>query len=181
MVKNAADFWFDVGPDGRLIYLGPEGQVLTFDPQSDKTQTHGTLPPGEKCEVLRWSPEGDSAAYMVRASGENDPNAGLWVTDFKTPPRQVFRGWVVWYARGPNSKIYLLEGKPDLNGVLWKVGWNGKGLALIARPVSLTHSYWVQPAQNAQDFFGISPDGRHLAMTAQSVLQANIGMIENVP
>jgi hypothetical protein len=117
---------------------------------------------------------------MVRASGENDPQAGLWVTDFKNEPRQIFRGWVVWYARGPNREIYLLEGKPDLNGVLWKVGWDGRGLASIPMPVPLAHSYYVQPGQNDTNFFDVSPDGRHLALTTESVLEANIGMIENV-
>jgi hypothetical protein len=28
--------------------------------------------------------------------------------------------------------------------------------------------------------FDISPDGRHLAFTSQQVLQANIGMLENI-
>jgi hypothetical protein len=47
-------------------------------------------------------------------------------------------------------------------------------------PVPLFHSYYVQPGQNDQNFFDVSPDGRQLALTTESVLQANIGMIENV-
>jgi hypothetical protein len=102
------------------------------------------------------------------------------VTDFKNPPRQVFSGWVVLFAPGSHGEIYLLEGKPDLNGVLWKIGRNGKGLTRTPMPVPLTHSYFVQPGQNPRDYFDVSPDGRHVALTTQSVLQANIGMIENV-
>jgi Tol biopolymer transport system component len=182
LVENDKDgaYLFDLGRDGRLIYKGVNNQVLAFDLQNHKTQTLGTLPAGEEHRVLRFSPDGRSVAYMVKASGENDPKAGLWVTDFKNEPRQIFRGWVVWYARGPNREIYLLEGKPDLNGVLWKVGWDGRDLARIPMPVPLFHSYYVQPGQNDQNFFDVSPDGRQLALTTESVLQANIGMIENV-
>jgi Tol biopolymer transport system component/DNA-binding winged helix-turn-helix (wHTH) protein len=179
LVKNI-EGPFDVGPEGRLIYEGPKGQVMAFDPENNKTVTLGTIPASHQFGELRWAPDGRSFAYMVSPDRENDPNAGLWVSDFKQPPRQVFRGWVVWYGRGPDSEIYLLEGKADLNGVLWKVGWDGKGLTRTPVPVPLTHSDWVQPGQNPQDFFDVSPDGRHVALTTQSVLQANIGMIENV-
>ena len=34
--------------------------------------------------------------------------------------------------------------------------------------------------QNNSNFLDVSPDGRHLALTTESVLEANIGMIENV-
>ncbi len=181
LVKNEVqDLWFDVGLDGRLIYQNVKRQVLAFDPQNNKRLTIGTLPGGDMRSLLRLSPDGRSVAYTVRASGENDPKAGLWVTDFKNEPRQIFRGWVVWFARGPNRDVYLLEGKPDLNGVLWKVGWDGRGLSRIPMPVPLIHSYYVLPGQNDQNFFDVSPDGRRLAMTTESVLEANIGMIENV-
>ena len=41
----------------------------------------------------------------------------------------------------------------------------------------MIHSYWVDPAQNPQDRFDVSVDGRYLAFEKQSVLSANIGMI----
>src|SRR5437763_1835601 len=78
-----------------------------------------------------------SVAYVVLPSKENDSSAGLWVDDFKSAPRQVFRGWVLWFARGPGNEIYILEGKPDLNAVLWKVGWNGQGLARTSASIPL--------------------------------------------
>ena len=100
--------------------------------------------------------------------------------DFKNPRRQVFRGWVVWYTRGAKDQIYLLEGKPDLNGVLWQVGWNGQGLTRGTATIPLLHSYWPLIEREAQDYFDISPDGQHVAFDMQPVLQANIGMIESV-
>jgi len=33
-----------------------------------------------------------------------------------SPPRQIFRGWVTWFARGPNNDIYVIQGQADLNG-----------------------------------------------------------------
>jgi Tol biopolymer transport system component len=180
ILKNATDRFFDVGPDGRLLFRGAKDQVKTFDLRDNKTETLAALPGSEKWWLLRWSPDGRSIAYVVDASREDDPNAGLWVDDFKSLPRQIFRGWVVWYARGPAKEIYVVAGKPDLKGVLWKVGWRGQGLNRIPTPIPRIYSYWVTPGWNTQDYFDVSPDGRHLAFETQTVLQANIGMIENV-
>jgi hypothetical protein len=102
------------------------------------------------------------------------------VDDFKNPPRQIFRGWVTWYARGPRSDIYLLEGKPDLNCALWKVGWNGQGLTRTSATIPSIYSYWIELLRDSQNFFDVFPDGRHVAFNAQGVSQANIGMIENI-
>ena len=179
-LKNLADVYFDVGPDGRLLFRNSKGQVEIFDPRDKKTETHDTLHPSALSEALRWSPDGQSIAYVVPASREGDAAAGLWVDDFKGAPRQVFRGWVYAYARGPHDEIYLIEGKPDLNGVLWKLGWNGQGLGQTSTIIRMIDSYWVEPGQNSGDDFGVSPDGRHLAFDLQTVLGANFGMIENV-
>jgi Tol biopolymer transport system component len=174
------DLYFDVGPDQRLLFRGSGGKIETYDPSNHKAQTLATPPGSEKWWLLRCSPDGRSIAYIVNPNQEIDPNAGLWVDDFKSPPRQIFRGWVDWYARGPKGEIYVLEGKPDLNGVLWKVGWDGHGLTRTSSTVHLVNSYWTRATQSSQDFFDVSPDGRHLAFETQGVLQANIGMIENV-
>ena len=85
-----------------------------------------------------------------------------------------------WYTRGPNHEVYVLEGKPDLNGVIWKVGWDGKGLERTSVTVAMVHSYWVDPSQDPQGYFDVSPDGRHVAVENQSVLSANIGKIHGV-
>jgi Tol biopolymer transport system component len=180
VLTNAADIDFDVGAQGRLLFRSFGSEIQSFDPSDDKMQTLASRPSRGKWRRLRWSPDGQSAAFLVEPGREDDPNAGLWVDDFKTPPRQVFRGWVAGYARGPGDEIYLLEGKPDLNGVLWKVGWSGQGLARTSTTIRLIHSYWIQLAGDSQNFLDVSPDGRHVAVNAQGVLQANIGMIENV-
>ena len=167
----------DVGPDGRLLFTGPQGQPQVFDPRDNKTETLGTVPPGGL--FFFWSPDGRSIAYMSYPKRENDPNAGIWVDDFKSAPRQVFHGWAVYYARGTQKELYVLEGKPDLNGILWKVGWDGKGLARTSTIIRIPYiyNYKVGPPVN---FFDVSPDGNRVAFGTQEVLESNIGMIENV-
>jgi len=108
---------------------------------------------------------------------EDDPNAGLWVYDHNKPPREIFRGWITWYARGPKDQIYFIQGKADTKGVLWKVDWSGHGLTRVPISIPLAFHYWFDSPFTQ---FDISPDGRHLAFNAQEVLQANIGMLENI-
>jgi Tol biopolymer transport system component len=180
ILKNAPDRNFDVGLQGRLLFRSSGGEIQSFDPSNNQTQTLATLPASGDWGVLRWSPDGRSVAYIVDASREDDPNAGLWVDDCKTAPRQVFRGWVDSYARGPGNEIYFLEGKPDLNGVLWKVGWNGQDLTRTSTTIRFVYSYWIQLVRDSQEFVAVSPDRRHVAVNVQGVLQANIGMIENI-
>jgi len=180
IVKNVQDLYFDVGPEGRPLFKGSGGRIQSYDPANNKMQTLSALPAAVKWWLPRWSPDGQSIAYIVNPSKENDSNAGLWVNDFKSPPHKVFRGWVLWYAGGSKDGIYLLQGKPDLNGVLWKVGWNGQGLTRSSITIRSGYSYWSRVQSISQDNFDVSPDGRHIAFNAQGVLQANIGMIENV-
>ncbi len=179
-VKILADAYFDVGPDGRLLFRNLKDQVEIFDPRDNKTETYDIPQASTGRESLHWSPDGHSIAYVVAASRENDPAAGLWVDDFKNPPRQVFRGWVDSCARGSDGEMYFIEGKPDLSGVLWKVGWNGQGLERTAATIPMIQDYMQDPARAPGDYFGVSPDGRHVAFMTQTVLGANIGMIQNV-
>jgi len=180
ILKGEEDLNGDVGPDGGLVLRGSEGKIQTFDPTSNKMQTLATIPLKQNWGILRWSPDGKLVAFRVNPSKENDPDAGLWVDDFKGPPRQIFRGWVLWFASGPKGEIFVLEAHPNLRGVFWKVGWNGQGLTRTSTAVPLIYSYWsVSPEEN-NDYFDVSPDGHHLAYNPQGVQQANIGMIENV-
>jgi len=180
IMQNATDRDFDVGPQGQLLFRSSGREIQSFDPSNNQTKTLATLPAGENWRTFRWSPDGNSVAYIVDASREDDPQAGLWVNDFKNPPRQIYRGWVDAYTRGSGNEIYFLEGRPDLNGVLWKVGWKGEGLTRTSANIRLIHSYWIQLVRDTAEFFDVSPDGRYVAANAQGVLQANIGMIENV-
>jgi hypothetical protein len=104
---------------------------------------------------------------------------GLWVTDFKTPPRQIFRGWVCWFAVDALDNVFILKGNADLNGEVWKVKWDGSGMSRIPGTLPLlgnvnyTHTF----VGNQID---VSPDGSHIVFQSQQVLQENIGIIDNV-
>jgi len=179
LLGKVADYNFDVGPDGRLLFRDEDGRVQSYDPSGQKTRQLAVSPQSQNGWLLRWSPAGQSVAYLLSAGAEDDPLAGLWVEDFKSPPRQVFHGWVTSYARGPGDEIFLLEGKADLQGVLWKVGWDGHGLTRVATK-RLVYSYWAAAKGLGQNYLDVSPDGRHVVFGSQEVQQANIGMIENV-
>jgi eukaryotic-like serine/threonine-protein kinase len=169
----------DVGRDGRVLIGQANAEIDTFDPSDGKTEKLGTLPVQSVWGVVLWSPDERSVAYMRAPSAADDPNAGLWVDDFKSPPRQLFRGWVLWYSREQGNEIDFLEGRPDLSAVLWKVNWDGQGL---------TQTQWKVPVLYYLNYFrtipgvefSASPDGRYLAFQTDQVLEENIGMIENV-
>jgi len=118
-------------------------------------------------------------AYLIFAQ-QNDPDAGVWVTDFKTPPRPVFRGPVCEYAVDEHSEITILKGNPDLSGELWKVKWDGSGLSRAAATIPLLYNFNYLRAF-ATNQFDISPDGRRVVFQSQQVLQENIGIIDNLP
>ena len=172
---SASDNTADVGSHGQLLFQGSRGQVQTS--VSKGTQTLMTVPSNENASLFRWSPDDHSIAYIVRPVQEDDPNAGLWVYDHNKSPRQISRGWIIWYARGPKDQIYFIQGKADSKGVLWKVDWSGHGLTRVPLSIPLPFEYWFDVPFIQ---FDISPDGRHLAFNTQEVLQANIGMLENI-
>ncbi len=176
--KGLEDY-FDVGADGRVLFAPSPGIADVFDPHTGQTQRLTTYA-GAGWNPVLWSPDEKEIAYIRTAESDSDPQAGVWV---KTPggsPRQIFQGWVAWFAKGPNDTIYILGGSPDLHGRLWKVAWNGSKPVLLTPRIPLIYSFWVHVGQNSQDYFDVSPDGRFLAFAEQSVLSANIGRIENV-
>jgi eukaryotic-like serine/threonine-protein kinase len=177
VLTKASNFFVDIGSDGRLLFLGNGGQAETFDPRDGKAQALAALPSG--AYFLRWSSDERSIAYSESPQEENDSNSGVWVDDFKGRPRQVFRGWVIWYAMGPGNQIYALQGKPDLNAVLWKVGWNGQGLARTSFSVPLLYDLNYHHEGMANQF-DVSPDGRYLVFQTEQGLEENIGMIDGV-
>ncbi len=180
----------EIGRDGRVLFGEAHGEVDTFDLRTGKGETLGTLPAGGVLWLLRWSPDQHSVAYMigpdqhsmVYTTGPNvgdKPNAGIWVDDFKDPPRQIFHGWVIWFALGPGNQIYLIQGKADLNGVLWKVGWNGQGLTRMSATIPILYNFNYNPTDMTNQF-DVSPDGQHVAFQTEQILEENIGMIENI-
>ncbi|HEV2422489.1 MAG TPA: LpqB family beta-propeller domain-containing protein [Candidatus Acidoferrales bacterium] len=175
--NNSAGDNFEIGADGRFLFVNSKNEAEIFTPAANKTEVIGPIPVSPRDTPLRFSADEHSVAYIVDASRDQDPNAGLWVTDFKNPPRQIFRGWVVWFARGPKNRLYLLEGEPDLNGVLQSVDWDGRNLERTSVLLPMTYSYWTDPSEDPQVFFDISPDGRYIAFMKQTVLSANVGMV----
>ena len=177
IVRTGGDFIFDVGRDGRVLYQKDPGEVEGYDPRDGRGLRLGNVPQG--AWLFRWSSDGNSIAYLVSPSQENDPAAGVWTTDFKTAPRQVFRGWVCWFAVDAKNEIFVLKGKDDLNGEIWKVKWNGSGLSRASDTLPLLYNpNYLHSKTHSQ--FDVSPDGLHIAFQTQQVLQENIGIIDNV-
>jgi eukaryotic-like serine/threonine-protein kinase len=175
VLGNAINSGIDVGPGGQLLFVGPDGKVQTS--AAGKIQTLFTLPRGQNAYLFFWSPDRRSISYMVFQTREDDPQAGLWLFDGQEPPRLVFTGWVAGYARGPGNQIYVVQGKADMQGVLWKLDWSGHGLTRVPVIVPLAFDYWFDTPWTA---FDVSPDSRHLAFITQGVLQANIGMLDGI-
>ena len=167
----------DVGGDGRLLYQKDSGEVRSYDPRDGRELTLGKVPQG--ASLFRWSPDGKSVAYLVSPSWENDPDAGIWVNDFKAAPQHVFRGWACWFAIDAKGEIVILKGGEDLNAEVWKVRWDGSGLSQIPGTLPLLYSpnYFHSKTWSQ---FDVSPDGLHIAFQTQQVLQENIGIIDNV-
>jgi len=179
LLGDADDYNFDIGLDGRLLLRDAQGHVQSYDPSTRKLEELALSPQSRAGWLLRWSRDGRSVAYILSPREENDPLAGLWVEGSKTPPRQLFHGWVLGYARGPGNEIVLREGKADLDGFLWKVGWDGQGLTRL-RSIRMVYSYWATSNGLGQNYIDVSPDGRRVVTGSLGVQQANIGMIENV-
>jgi eukaryotic-like serine/threonine-protein kinase len=184
MIMQAPFQLFDVGRDGRLLYMKDVGgDVQVFDPRDGKAHTlgnikregslaHGAFP--------HWSADGNAVVYAIGSQQENDPAAGIWVTDFKTAPRQVYRGWVDSFAVDAQNEIFIVKSKADLNGELWKVKLDGSGLSRFPGVIPLLYNpnYLHSAAWNQMD---VSPDGRRIVFESQQVLQENIGIIDNLP
>jgi hypothetical protein len=118
-----------------------------------------------------------SSEDLLQSAQNKLDTSGL--DDLKGAPRQVFRGWVIWHARGPGNGVYFLEGSPDSNTSVWKVDLNGQGLLRTTESIPMLYNFNYERT-NTYNQFDVSPDGRHLAFQTQRVLEENIGMIENI-
>ena len=175
----------DVGRDGRLLYVKDAfgGDVEVFDPRDGKAHTLGNIKRGGSLAhgtFPHWSADGNAVVYAIVSQQENDPAAGIWVTDFKTAPRQVYRGWVQCFAVDAQNEIFMVKSKADLNGELWKVKLDGSGLSRFPGVIPLLYNpnYLHSATWNQID---VSPDGRRIVFESQLVLQENIGIIDNLP
>jgi eukaryotic-like serine/threonine-protein kinase len=162
--------WGDIALDGRILYRTSETTGELFDPRTNRRESVADLP-GDPL----WSPDGRSFAFAVRGAPGGAVKPGLWVSEGATR-RQVFEGWVVWFAWARSGDLLIVEGRPDLKGILWRILPSGqrtialKELALIRRPID---GNW-----NAR--FDIHRDGRRIVVEGLESYEADIGMIDIV-
>ena len=169
-----------VGRDGRLLFE-KNGEATAYDPRDGKLITLGKLPTGFPAgyDYLQWSSDGKSLTYMIAPTRADDPTAGIWITDFKSPPRQVFHGWAVALTADSHDTTFILKGKADLNGELWKVKKDGSGLAHVPGTLPLLPNL-NNSHTSVGNLIDVSPDGHYVAFMSDQVLQENIGIIDNV-
>src|SRR5262249_29974274 len=143
-----------------------------FDQETSQAQTlkdvGGTF--------LRWCQDGRRFAAVVNAGKQNDAAAGVWVYDINGKRQQVFQGWVPYYAWVGTQELLILEARPDLNGILWRVRLDGSTPMNIGS-VPIIYSYW-HPNPRAQ--FDVHPDGQRIVIEAFELHQADISMIDNI-
>jgi eukaryotic-like serine/threonine-protein kinase len=161
--------WGDIGPDGRLIYRTSAQTGEIYDPRTNQrhqVQNLGANP--------RWSPDGRAFAFAVSASAQPKANGGVWTVTTDGARRQVFAGWVVWFAFDRAGNILVLEGRPDLKGLLWRIEGGGRRSIVASVPLLLRHAE-LSPVR-----FDVHPDGRRIVIEARPVFESDIGLIDNV-
>ena len=164
--------WGDIGRDGRILYRTAETTGELFDPRTNRRESVPDLS-GDPL----WSDDEHSFAFAVRAEGARSAvKPGLWVSALGQTRRQVFEGWVIWYAWASNGDLLFVEGRPDLKGILWRISSTGqrtlvlKEIAFFKRPAD---GYWIAR-------FDVHPDGRRIVVEGLEFYEADIGMIDNV-
>lgn len=178
-VEPAEATWGDVGPDGRLLFRSKSGLVQIFEPGSSKTQTLDAVPGF----LLRWSADGRHIASQVLASRPGDAKAGVWVCDSAGgAPRQVFRGWVPWYTWAGADELFVLEGKPDLSAILWRVRLDGSTPVRTRTALRLRFAPQDMGTASGASFarFEVHPDHRRIVTEAFRFQESDISMIDNI-
>jgi serine/threonine protein kinase/WD40 repeat protein len=171
--------WGDVGPDGRLVFCATNGQVQLFNPGDRKTQTLDWV----RGSILSWATDGRHIASVILARQLGDPEAGVWVYDLSGGARrQVFRGWVCYYKWTGADELYVLEGKPDLTAILWRVRLDGSPPVPMRTSLRLRYSPQDIGAFLATSYarFDIHPDHSRIVIEAFRFQEADISMIENI-
>jgi hypothetical protein len=162
----------DVSADGRLLYQTSPDSGAVYDPRTRKL-----WPIPDLSGDPLWSRDGRTFAYVVRPGTRKPSDAGLWVGRVDGVRNQVFQGWVVSYAWGNGQDLFVLEGKPNLSGVLWHLD-SAARRTLALSGVGLYKSELEMAVSSVH--FDIHPDGRRIAIDALELLEADIGMIDNV-
>ena len=183
VTRDDGDIMFDISQGGRLLHT-KDGELLAFNVHTGKSENLGDIERSTSSGRVqstawfpRWSPHGDKVAYLV-SDGSSDEGNTVWVTDFKSAPRQVFHGWACWLAADGEGNLFILHGKPDMAGELWKVKWDGSGLTRVGTiPLLYNLNFVHTSAENQMD---VSPDGNRVVIQNPQVMQENIGMIENL-
>ena len=162
--------WGDIAPDGRIFFRTAETDAELFDPRTNRRETVANVA-GDPL----WSEDGRSFAYVVRAwLSRTNIRPGLWVSALGAPRRQVFDGWVIWFAWARNGDLVFIEGRPNLKGVLWRISPTGqrtevlKEIAFFKRPAD---GHWIAR-------FDIHSDGRRIVVEGLESYESDIGMIE---
>jgi|CXWL01.1.fsa_nt_gi Tol biopolymer transport system component len=171
-VKPARSQWGDVAADGRLVYQTSASAGEVYDPRTHQTQQVPDLP-----SEPSWSRDGQSFAYIVRPDPDKPADAGLWVGTPAGARRQLFRGWAVSFAWAGPGEVMVLEGKPDLQGVLWRVDAAG-GRSVVLSGVGL-YRRATDPAETPIRF-DAHPDGRRVVIESVDVLESDLGLIDKV-
>jgi serine/threonine protein kinase len=164
--------WGDIARDGRILYRTSETTGELFDPRTNRHESVADLP-GDPL----WADDDRTFAFAVRAeSAASRGKPGLYVSALGGARRQVFEGWVIWYAWAASGDLLFIEGRPDLKGILWRLSPAGqrtmvlKEIAFFKRPAD---GYWIAR-------FDVHPDGRRIVVEGLESYEADIGMIEMV-
>ena len=162
----------DVSKDGLLIYRTAPDSGAIYDPR-----TQHRWPIADFGDDPLWSRDGQTFAYIVRPGAPKPSDSGLWIGTRDGVHRQIFQGWVVSFAWAGSKEVLVLQGQPDLKGVLWRVDPEGQRTVALSG-VGLYRSEVETNVSSIR--FDVHPDGRRIAIETLESMEADIGMIDNV-
>jgi dipeptidyl aminopeptidase/acylaminoacyl peptidase len=170
-IKAWSPAWGDVASDGRLIFRTSPTTGEIFDLRTKQS----IQIPDLKGDPF-WSGDGRSFAFFLLPGVGEPADAGAWIQKQDGTRVQVFRGWVVWIDWAPDGTLLVLEGKPDLKGILWRVADGGlRKVVLPSVPLLMRPNDVAVPVQ-----FDLHPEGRRIIIGALESLEADLGVIDNV-
>jgi len=164
--------WGDVGRDDRILSRLDADAAEILDPRTgQRTQIRGVG------AAPVWSPDGQRVASLIYPETGAPADAGAWITSLGGERRQLFKGWVVACNWMGADDLLVLEGKPDLTSVLWRIDMAG-ARTRIASGVSMRYPYTTTGGFLQR--FDVHPDRRRIVLEVNEFLEADISMIENV-